>query len=144
MMTQRFENKVVAITGATSGIGLETLQRFVAEGAKVLAIDRDGVAGLELQQQFNGQVHFVRCDVTKVDELKAAIDTAESHFGGLDILFNNAGSGGSRQTADTFDLQGWDDTQALEFIHRVLQVDDVILETLTSGQATVVIDGLKK
>ena len=40
--------------------------------------------------------------------------------------------------------KGWDDTQALEFIHRVLQVDDVILETLTSGQATVVIDGLKK
>jgi len=40
--------------------------------------------------------------------------------------------------------KGWDDTQALEFIHRVLQVDDVILETLTGGQATVVIDGLKK
>jgi len=40
--------------------------------------------------------------------------------------------------------KGWDDTQALEFIHRVLQVDDVILETLTGSQATVVIDGLKK
>ena len=40
--------------------------------------------------------------------------------------------------------KGWDDTQALEFIHRILQVDDVILETLTGGQATVVIDWLKK
>jgi len=40
--------------------------------------------------------------------------------------------------------KGWDDTQALEYIHRLLQVDDVILETLTGGQATVVIDGLKK
>lgn len=113
MTTQRFENKVAAITGATSGIGLDAVKRFVAEGAKVVAIDRDSVSGLELQQQFNGQVHFVSCDVTKVDELKAAIDTAESHFGGLDILFNNAGSGGSRQTAEEFDLQGWDDTQAL-------------------------------
>ena len=112
-MGQRFDNKITAITGATSGIGLETLERFVAEGARVLAIDRDGDAGRELQQRFQGQVHFVRADVTKVDELKAAIDSAESHFGGLDILFNNAGSGGSRQTAEEFDLQGWDDTQAL-------------------------------
>jgi NAD(P)-dependent dehydrogenase (short-subunit alcohol dehydrogenase family) len=112
-MGQRFDNKIAAITGATSGIGLETLERFVAEGARVLAIDRDGDAGRELQQRFQGQVHFVRADVTKVDELKAAIDSAESHFGGLDILFNNAGSGGSRQTAEEFDLQGWDDTQAL-------------------------------
>jgi NAD(P)-dependent dehydrogenase (short-subunit alcohol dehydrogenase family) len=113
MTTQRFENKVAAITGATSGIGLDVVKRLVAEGAQVVAIDRDATAGLELHQQFNGQVHFVQCDVTKVDELKVAIETAESHFGGLDILFNNAGSGGSRQTAEEFDLQGWDDTQAL-------------------------------
>jgi NAD(P)-dependent dehydrogenase (short-subunit alcohol dehydrogenase family) len=113
MMNQRFKNKVVAITGATSGIGLETLERFVAEGAQVLAIDKDADAGHELQQRFQGQVYFVAADVTKVDALKAAIDSAEAHFGGLDILFNNAGSGGSRQTADAFDLQGWDDTQAL-------------------------------
>lgn len=112
-MNKRFINKIAAITGATSGIGLETLERFVSEGAQVLAIDRDADAGRELQQRFQGQVYFVPCDVTKVDELKAAIDTAERHFGGLDILFNNAGSGGSRQTVDEFDLQGWDDTQAL-------------------------------
>lgn len=112
-MRNRFDNKVAAITGATSGIGLETLERFVAEGAHVLAIDRDADAGRELQQRFQGQVHFVPCDVTNVDALKAAIDSAESHFGGLDILFNNAGSAGSRQTVDEFDLQGWDDTQAL-------------------------------
>lgn len=82
-MKKRFGNKIAAITGATSGIGLETLERFVA------------------------------ADVTKVDELKAAINTAESHFGGLDILFNNAGSGGSRQTAEEFDLQGCEDMQAV-------------------------------
>lgn len=112
-MGQRFDNKIAAITGATSGIGLETLERFVAEGAHVLAIDRDIDPGRALQQRFQGRVHFAPCDVTKVDELKAAIDTAESHFGGLDILFNNAGSGGSRQTVEEFDVLGWDDTQAL-------------------------------
>lgn len=112
-MSKRFENKIVAITGATSGIGLETLERFVAEGAQVLAIDREVEAGLELQNRFQGHVHFVPCDVTKVDELKIAIETAERHFGGLDILFNNAGSAGTRQTVDEFDMEGWDNTHAL-------------------------------
>lgn len=112
-MMQRFTNKIVAITGATSGIGLATVERFVAEGACVLAIDRDAEAGLELAQRFPKKVHFVACDVTQTAALKAAIETAETHFGGLDILFNNAGSGGSRQTVEDFDLAGWDDTQAL-------------------------------
>ena len=40
--------------------------------------------------------------------------------------------------------KGWDDVQLLEYIHRLLQVDDVIVETLTAGQCSVVIDGLKK
>jgi hypothetical protein len=40
--------------------------------------------------------------------------------------------------------KGWDDTQALEYIHRLLQVNDVVVETLTAGQCSVVIDGLKK
>lgn len=112
-MTARFINKVVAITGAASGIGMEALQLFVAEGAQVLAMDREADAGRELEQRFQGQVRFVACDVTKVNDLKMAIDSAQTHFGGLDVLFNNAGNGGSRQTTHEFDLQGWDDTQAL-------------------------------
>ena len=112
-MSQRFTNKVVAITGATSGIGLEAVEAFVREGAQVLAIDRDADAGRELQNRFQGRVHFVACDVTQTEQLKTAIDTAESQFGGLDVLFNNAGSAGTRQTVHDFDAQAWDDTHAL-------------------------------
>jgi NAD(P)-dependent dehydrogenase (short-subunit alcohol dehydrogenase family) len=112
-LTARFNNKVAAITGAASGIGLQALELFVAEGAHVLAMDRDAEAGRALEQRFQGEVRFVACDVTKVNDLKMAIDSAQTHFGGLDVLFNNAGSGGSRQTAHEFDLQSWDDTQAL-------------------------------
>jgi NAD(P)-dependent dehydrogenase (short-subunit alcohol dehydrogenase family) len=112
-MSNRFDNKIAAITGATSGIGLETLERFVAEGARVVAIDRDLESGRATEQRFQGSVRFVACDVTNISDLKAAIDSAQTYFGGLDILFNNAGSGGSQQTAHEFDLQGWDDTQAL-------------------------------
>ena len=112
-MRQRFKNKVVAITGATSGIGLRTLELFVEQGARVVAIDREVEAGVELQNRFSGSVHFVKCDVMNLQELKTAIDSAETTFGGLDILFNNAGSAGTRQTVEDFDAQGWDDTHAL-------------------------------
>ena len=79
-----------------------------------------------------------RASVTEMDKVNRINSTPrpDSH-----------GSASPKQIAFLKSLvrgKGWDDTQALEFIHRVLQVDDVILETLTSGQATVVIDGLKK
>ncbi len=112
-MKNRFENKVVALTGATSGIGLRTLEMFIEQGARVVAIDRELEAGLELQARFPNNVHFTKCDVLNLVELKAAIDSAQTVFGGLDILFNNAGSAGTRQTVEDFDAQGWDDTHAL-------------------------------
>lgn len=112
-MNQRFTNKVVAVTGATSGIGLRALELFIEEGARVVAIDREVNAGLELQNRFPNTVHFAKCDVMNLAELKAAIDSAAEKFGGLDILFNNAGSAGTRQTVNDFDAQGWDDTHAL-------------------------------
>jgi NAD(P)-dependent dehydrogenase (short-subunit alcohol dehydrogenase family) len=112
-MNQRFTNKVVAISGATSGIGLRALELFIEEGARVVAIDRELDAGIELQHRFPNAVHFAKCDVLNLAELKAAIDSADEKFGGLDILFNNAGSAGTRQTVNDFDAQGWDDTHAL-------------------------------
>ena len=112
-MNPRFTNKVVAITGATSGIGLRTLERFIEEGARVLALDIEEQSGLELQARFPSQVRFQKCNVLNLAELKAGIESAQTHFGGLDILFNNAGHAGTRQTVHDFDAVGWDETQAL-------------------------------
>ena len=62
-MRQRFKNKVVAVTGATSGIGLRAVELFIEEGARVVAIDREVNAGLELQNRFPNARSFckVRC-----------------------------------------------------------------------------------
>ena len=112
-MTGRLEGKVAVITGAASGIGLATLELFVAEGAKVIAADvQDGI-GQALQDQHPGCVKFAHCDVTQLPQLKAAIDLAATQYGGLDILFNNAGRGGSTAGIETFDAEGWDMTHAL-------------------------------
>jgi NAD(P)-dependent dehydrogenase (short-subunit alcohol dehydrogenase family) len=111
--TGQLQGKVAVITGAASGIGLATLERFVEEGARVVAADLREDAGGPLEARFPGVVHFVRCDVVRLDELKAAIDAAAHRFGGLDVLFSNAGAAGSRAGVADFDAEGWDFTQAL-------------------------------
>ncbi len=112
-MTDRLKNKVAVITGAASGIGLATLGLFVEEGARVIAADLQEEAGRALEKQFPGVVRFVSCDVTVPLQIKAAIDLAASEFGGLDVLFNNAGSGGSPAGVEDWDSDGWDFTHAL-------------------------------
>ena len=104
---------MAVITGAASGIGLATLELFVAEGAQILAADLQDEVGATLEQRFAGRVKFAHCDVTQLPQLKAAIDSAAAHFGGLDILFSNAGAGGTRAGVADFDADGWDETQNL-------------------------------
>ncbi len=112
-MSNALHRKVAVITGAASGIGLATLELFVAEGAKVLAADIQDEAGAALQARFPGAVVYAHCDVTQPAQIKAAIDLAAAHFGGLDILFSNAGAGGTSQGVQEFDAASWDATQAL-------------------------------
>ena len=109
----RLKGKVAVITGAASGIGLGTLELFVAEGAQVVAADVQDAAGQALQAKYPQAVRFIHCDVTVPAQIKAAIDLAVAVFGGLDILFSNAGSAGSIAGVETFDADGWDQTQAL-------------------------------
>lgn len=112
-MSNRLQGKIAVITGACSGIGLATLELFVAEGAQVVAADLQEDIGRELEKKFSGAVTFTPCDVTQPPQIKAAIDAAVAGFGGLDILFNNAGRGGSTAGVENFDVDGWDQTHAL-------------------------------
>jgi NAD(P)-dependent dehydrogenase (short-subunit alcohol dehydrogenase family) len=110
---KRLDHKVAVITGACSGIGLATTELFLAEGAQVLAADVQDEIGQQLQKQYAGQLQFAHCDVTRLDELRAAIDSAVMHFGGLDILFSNAGRIGTMAGVQAFNPEAWDDTQNL-------------------------------
>jgi NAD(P)-dependent dehydrogenase (short-subunit alcohol dehydrogenase family) len=90
-MAGRLDGKVALITGGVSGIGLGAVELFVAEGAKVVAADIQDEKGRMLEQRFAGAVRYVRCDVTVEADIAAAVGLAQSEFGGLDVLFNNAG-----------------------------------------------------
>lgn len=112
-MSQRFADKIAFVTGACSGIGLATAQRFVAEGARVLAADIQDAAGAALEQRFAGRLKYAHCDVTQPPQIQAAIERAVTEFGGLDIVFNNAGAGGQRGGMEEMTLEGWDATMNL-------------------------------
>ena len=112
-MSQQLQGKVAVITGAASGIGLATVERFIEEGARVIAADIQDQAGQALQARMGSQLHYVHCDVTQPAQIKAAIDFAAAHFGGLDILFSTAGAVGSTTGLQDWDADGWDYTQAL-------------------------------
>jgi NAD(P)-dependent dehydrogenase (short-subunit alcohol dehydrogenase family) len=112
-MGPRFKNRTAFITGACSGIGLATAQRFIDEGARVLAADIQDEAGAALQQRHGGALRYAHCDVTQPAQIQQAVNRAAAEFGGLDIVFNNAGAGGQRGGMDEMTLEGWDQTMNL-------------------------------
>ncbi|XEO94485.1 SDR family oxidoreductase [Latilactobacillus sakei] len=89
------QNKVVVITGASSGIGKETATLLAAKGAKlVLAARRESLLAplaAALTAKYNTEIIYQKTDVTQLAEVKALIDSAITKFGRIDVLFNNAG-----------------------------------------------------
>ena len=88
-MPGRLENKVAVITGAASGIGREAARRFAEEGAKVCVADLNEGTGEEVAGRLEGL--YIRADVTDPDDVQRMYREASEHFGGVDVLFNNAG-----------------------------------------------------
>ncbi|MDX1458712.1 MAG: SDR family oxidoreductase [Marinobacter sp.] len=90
----RFAGKVVAITGATSGIGAAAAKLFAAEGARVAFCGRRERLGNEVAEQIRqagGEAHYIRADVTVPEQVRMFVDETVATYGRLDIAFNNAG-----------------------------------------------------
>lgn len=93
----RLRDKVAVITGAGSGIGRTTAELFAREGAKVVVVDRDLATATETAnaiQSARGEAIALHADVTKEEEVQATVRETVLRFGGLHILFNNAGTEG--------------------------------------------------
>jgi NAD(P)-dependent dehydrogenase (short-subunit alcohol dehydrogenase family) len=107
-MAGRLEGKVALITGGCSGIGLGTVELYLAEGARVVAADLQDAKGAVLEQRFPDRLRYIHCDVTVEDDIAAACALAREAFGGLDILFNNAGHAGMPGGVEALTAEGWD------------------------------------
>ncbi|HEX9260311.1 MAG TPA: glucose 1-dehydrogenase [Acidimicrobiales bacterium] len=88
----RLEGKVALITGAAAGLGRVAAELFAAEGARVVIADVvDGAQAVDAIRAAGGQASFVTCDVVDDDSAAAAVAHAVDTFGGLHVLYNNAG-----------------------------------------------------
>ena len=96
-MTRKFENKVALVTGGASGIGRGTAQIFARYGASVVvATDANiqgGEATVNLIESAGGKATFVRCDVSRADQVENLVRACVDTYGRLDFAFNNAGIG---------------------------------------------------
>jgi NAD(P)-dependent dehydrogenase (short-subunit alcohol dehydrogenase family) len=92
--SRRFENKVVIVTGATSGIGRSAAIMFAAEGGKVGFCGRRENLGREVERQIRsagGEATYIRADVRREEDVARFVDQVVAKYGGLDTCFNNAG-----------------------------------------------------
>ena len=93
MKESYFNNKVIIVTGASSGIGLASARLFGRLGAKVVMAARrlETLEALAASVGSPEKVLCVKCDVSREEDCKALVDAAVARFGGIDILVNNAG-----------------------------------------------------
>jgi NAD(P)-dependent dehydrogenase (short-subunit alcohol dehydrogenase family) len=109
----RVAGKVVAITGAASGLGEATARLMAAEGARVVLADIQDDRGERLAAELGDDVRYVRCDVTSEQEVAGLVDAAVQEFGRLDCMFNNAGIVGAHGGIDEIPLEEYEYTMAV-------------------------------
>jgi NAD(P)-dependent dehydrogenase (short-subunit alcohol dehydrogenase family) len=106
----RLDGKRAVITGAASGIGEGTARLFAAEGATVILADVDEQRGKRLADELGERTHFVVTDVSSEADVDRAVAASVELFGGLDVMFNNAGSPGSPGGIEEISVESWDRT----------------------------------
>ncbi len=109
----RLEGRRTVITGAASGIGAETARLFVAEGASVVLADLEVDRGERLAAELGDRARFVEVDVAEEGAVERAIEESIGTFGGLDVIFNNAGNPGSIGRIEDIDMALFDRTVAI-------------------------------
>ena len=114
-MGSQLADRVAVITGGASGIGRATALRFLAEGARVLVGDLNADAAQQLVADAGepDRLTFIRTDVAEEHDVQALIGAATERYGRLDVVFNNAGSGGAFGPITEIDVDHWDRTFAV-------------------------------
>lgn len=97
------QDKVALVTGSGSGFGEGIARRFVAGGAKVAVLDRDGDAAARVAKELGGNALALAADITVKEEVDAALAATLAEFGRVDVLVNNAGVGHKPQSAELVD-----------------------------------------
>lgn len=133
--------KVAFVTGAASGIGRATALAFAKRGANVFVADTSEEGGQEtvrLIEKFDVPAHFVKCDVSKEEDIKRTIEDIINKYGHIDYAFNNAGIEGSQGATADCTGENWDRVISVNLKGVWLCMKYEIQQMLKSGHGSIV------
>ncbi len=140
-MADRLKGRIIIVTGGGSGIGRAAAYCFCREGAQVVVADVSVTGGEETVKKIKsggGDAVFVKCDVSKAQEVKAMVDECVDTFGGLNCAFNNAGIEGIQAPTADYSEDIWDKAIHINLIGVYLCMKYEIPEMLKSGGGSIV------
>lgn len=133
----RLQDRVAVVTGAGSGIGLATVRRFAAEGARVVCVDMNSESGGAAAAEAGGI--FVQADVTSEQDVARVFRTAFEAYGSVDIAFNNAGiSPPDDDSILTTGLEAWRRVQEVNLTSVYLCCKEVIPYMQQQGKGSII------
>ncbi len=138
---KRLEGKVAAVTGGANGLGEAIALRLGDEGAAVALLDRDEQRGREVAAQLQERgirALFATADVTREDQVRAALDQVAKELGGLHVLVNNAGIEGANQPTHELPLQEWERVMAVNVTGVFLCTKHAIPHLRAAGGGSIV------
>jgi NAD(P)-dependent dehydrogenase (short-subunit alcohol dehydrogenase family) len=136
----RLDGKVSLITGAAAGLGRVAAELFAREGSQVVIADlADGAEAVEAIHAAGGNASYVRCDVSDEASVQAAVAHAVDTFGGLHVLYNNAGvSLGDDDGPENTSVDVWDTTLKVNVTGLAMCCKHGIPAMLDSGGGSIV------
>jgi 3alpha(or 20beta)-hydroxysteroid dehydrogenase len=137
-MSTRLEGKVALISGGASGMGATHARAIVAHGGKVVIADIADDAGKSLAEELGDSAVYSHLDVVKKTDWAAAVDLAESRFGALNVLVNNAGILNYGGLGD-YSLELWERTLAINLTGAFLGITES-LEALKRARPASIIN----
>ncbi|MCE2781395.1 SDR family oxidoreductase [Limnohabitans sp.] len=141
-MNLHLSDKHILITGGSKGIGLACAQGFLAEGARVSLVSRDGANLARAKQQLltacpGAHVHTVAADLRDARAARAALDSAEAACGPVDVLVNSAGAA-KRTPAPELTPEAFADAMQAKYFTYVHMITPTIQRMAARGQGAVV------
>jgi len=138
-METTFKNKVALVTGGASGIGRAAALAFAKKGAKVAVVDwKENDEMVDLIKELGSEAIFIKCDVSKTDDVKAMVAQIIAAFGRLDYAFNNAGIEGASAPTQDCSEENWDKTIGVNLKGVWLCMKYEIPEILKQGKGAIV------
>lgn len=117
----QLQTSTALITGGASGLGEATARLFLSQGANVVILDLNEAAGQALENEFSGQLKFIKTDVTSESEVQNALDIALQTFGNIQIVVNCAGIAPARKIVGKAD--GIYGPHSLELFEKTIRIN---------------------